>query len=858
MKKLIALALIVCFLLPCGVSAYETEENFEKDIQTIKAIGIMQGNEKGEFMPDECITRAEFAKIVCVLSGWTLDVTAYDETGFSDLDGKHWAYPYIYYTVSRGYMAGYKDGTFRPDECITGTEAAKVLIHLLGYEFKANDMGGYPDGYDSAALTLGIYDDLSFDKRDYILRCETARLINNALDVPLVEFSSAGSEGYKYIISETKTLLTEKLSMIRGKAVVTANEYASVKGDSLTSQGKIKIDGIVADYAGDSDELLGNRYEYICSFDKFDEDKKEIVYLLPVPTKTFEIKAEDYVDFSDNSIKYKDQDDTIRSVKVSQSADYIYNGSNKEYKKELYTNMKLGKILLSSTDGNVYDVVKITDSSVMKVGDINLYAKKITDENDNSRYIDFSDTLKVFDVKNTKGDSLDISSVKIGDVLTVTEGEYKTEIIVSDNSISGKLEFVSADDGEIGIGGETVKLDYYFIKYNGNPAPGQMVTVYKDAYGYAAYLKYGASDVGNIAYIVKIGGVSTPEGENLKVKMYTTAGNFISADFTDNPKINGVSVKNPTKDRVLSILGGETLLVKYEITENGEISLIEGAKPYAALEGSGADGLCNMYVLKNRCNMKEGSNFDFEVYYNSSTIFMKIPNDIENADENDFKILDMNSFVSSVNYNVEGYTESISDVVATVIVTKDDVSGAFEGHDIAGVVEKIVKINDADRGHGVRISILAGKYGSSSKEFTVYSYDEDGLTDDNGYKVTDLKSGDVIKLMYNNSMELTKFLTYYKHNEDKWLSKELESKTAINRIYPRTVDEVKKGFAKLSQPDDATNTELHDLSKLHIIVVRKTGSSTVVYTGSVSDVNSGDKAIIQTISRMPMSLVVFK
>jgi len=859
MKKKIALILIFCTLFFFGVSAETTEEDFTEDISVVKATGIMQGNDKGEFMPEECLTRAEFAKIICVMAGWNGNVTAYDKTGFTDLSEDHWGYPYIYFAVSSGFMAGGTDKRFRPDDCITGTEAAKVIINLLGYEFKAEDMGGYPDGYDAAALSLGLYKGLSFNKRDYILRGEVARLINNSLDVPLVEFESVGNEGYKYRINEDKSILTENLLMMRGKAVVTANEYASVKGDSRTPEGKIKIDGIVADYASDSEELLGKRCEYICSYDRFNEEEKEIIYINPLQVKYLTVDRKDYIDFSESSLKYTDKDDIIRSVKVSQTADYIYNGSNTEFNKDLFENIKLGKITLLSTDGSTYDVVKIKDSEVLKVGDINGYSKRITDENDSSKYIDFSDNLKVFDVKNSYGEKLDISSVKKGDVLTVTKGEGKTEIIVSGTKTSGVVEYISYEDGEMGIGGETVELDYYFSKYHRYIKPGKSVTVYKDAYGYAALAESLKADMGNTGYIVKIGGKANPMGEALKIKLYTTSDTFVVADFAETVRINGNTVKNADASSVSQILGNNmNLMAKYELTEDGKLKSLDTAETEAILDAKGTDGFCNMYPLKSRYHMMEGSNFDFEAYYDNNTVFMKVPSDMTSYDERDFRILTKSSFQASVNYNVEGYTESSDDVIASVILTKDDVSGAFEGHDVVAVVEKISRITDMEAGSGFKIKMLAGSYGSSPKEFTLLCFDEAEMNDENGYNVSDLKAGDVVKVMYDGEFELSKFSVYYKYDENKWVSKEAESKTAINRIYPRKVTELKQGFAVLQSETDSTFSEIHELSKLAVIVVRKAGNNTVVRLGEPSDVNVGDRCVIQTVSRKALSLTVFK
>ncbi|MEI6530454.1 MAG: S-layer homology domain-containing protein, partial [bacterium] len=86
--------------------------------------GYIKGYSDGMFRPQNQITRAEVAAMLSRILG------AASSTGanFSDLPTNHWAYGYVSATVSAGLFNGYPDGTFRPDQSITRAELSKVMV----------------------------------------------------------------------------------------------------------------------------------------------------------------------------------------------------------------------------------------------------------------------------------------------------------------------------------------------------------------------------------------------------------------------------------------------------------------------------------------------------------------------------------------------------------------------------------------------------------------------------------------------------------------------------------------------------------------------------------------------------------
>lgn len=89
--------------------------------------GYISGYPDGTFKPDNSITRAEFVVLVNKAMGYTKKGNAY----FKDLSSSHWAYNEIMKGVSAGYISGDASGTFRPDDPVSRQEAAVMISKIL-------------------------------------------------------------------------------------------------------------------------------------------------------------------------------------------------------------------------------------------------------------------------------------------------------------------------------------------------------------------------------------------------------------------------------------------------------------------------------------------------------------------------------------------------------------------------------------------------------------------------------------------------------------------------------------------------------------------------------------------------------
>lgn len=92
----------------------------------MQQFGIITGYSDGSFRPDAPVTRAEFAAIASRFEKLTEG-----SKSFTDVPNTYWAARYINFAATRGWVTGYSDGTFKPENPITRAEVAAVTCRLL-------------------------------------------------------------------------------------------------------------------------------------------------------------------------------------------------------------------------------------------------------------------------------------------------------------------------------------------------------------------------------------------------------------------------------------------------------------------------------------------------------------------------------------------------------------------------------------------------------------------------------------------------------------------------------------------------------------------------------------------------------
>ena len=124
---------------------------FNHAVSTLSSMGIVKGHNDGTFAPNAPITRAEFAAIAARFDDKNTDTSS----KFTDI-ASHWAKNEIGIAANKGWINGYPDGTFRPNQYITRAEAMTLVNRVLNRlpensSDLLDSMIKWPDNSDASA-----------------------------------------------------------------------------------------------------------------------------------------------------------------------------------------------------------------------------------------------------------------------------------------------------------------------------------------------------------------------------------------------------------------------------------------------------------------------------------------------------------------------------------------------------------------------------------------------------------------------------------------------------------------------------------------------------------------------------------
>ena len=160
MKKVLSLVLAFALILGSFGFVFANQypdvkdtETYSEPVNVLSGLGVVGGFPDGTFQPDGKVTRAQMATMLINCLG--IPVSGKADTPFSDVPASHWASGFIKYAANMGYVAGYADGTFKPDKEVSYDEALTMIVASLGYTSEGLT-GSWPGNFVNAARGLGI------------------------------------------------------------------------------------------------------------------------------------------------------------------------------------------------------------------------------------------------------------------------------------------------------------------------------------------------------------------------------------------------------------------------------------------------------------------------------------------------------------------------------------------------------------------------------------------------------------------------------------------------------------------------------------------------------------------------------
>lgn len=112
---------------PYGFSDVSSGEWYYTPVSVLASLNVLTGSDDGAFYPNKAMSRAEFVTMLSRF--YPLSSTT---VAFSDVSQASWAQPYIASAVANGWVNGYEDGTFRPNNALSRAEAVVIINRVLG------------------------------------------------------------------------------------------------------------------------------------------------------------------------------------------------------------------------------------------------------------------------------------------------------------------------------------------------------------------------------------------------------------------------------------------------------------------------------------------------------------------------------------------------------------------------------------------------------------------------------------------------------------------------------------------------------------------------------------------------------
>ena len=646
LKRALSLALafvMVISMMVVGVSAVSVDDFSDgadvvnkEAVSVLATLNVINGKDDGSYDPTGVVTRAEMAKMICVILNGGKDPVLGETLNNTYTDtANHWAKSYIEYCTTLGIVAGKGDGTFDPNGNVTVAEAGKMVLVALGYNAGVEGYTGanWQINTDVRANALGLYEDLSYTVTSADLtRDNAAQLLYNALDVRMVTYS--------YVITGTAdnaittkpqlndrdkgTLLWEMFGAVKVKGVVVANEFANLEGkkeDTDRAPEGVNI-GTALD-ANRTRIIVNNSLEQDLSTEAewnriiFEDGPNTFVvstgenvlgkavwmYVKPATNSKDSLKAtvigSVFVDESNNVItdasgdKAADvSDDNNLEITADTQYAYNYGGLSKTAPaKDGYTGVQ--KTIIDTDDDGYVDYVLYREMRLGKVtlkndaGDGQIVVGVTGNGSTKGNYI-ADDKADVMGFENVEKDNFVLTAffggklhVQLAETVTGTIEAYKQTEVKTNNVVTGYRNTNFTVDGE----NYTVSRVDTYTGTELTPAEKEVdktilssaATFYLDENGY--FIAYGEVDEAAYKYAYVWGANAGDKVRSDEVKVTLEDGSTKTYYLSSNSDIDvvangtGERAETSTAKALIEADNMSGLVFSYTITSGGDIKL---------------------------------------------------------------------------------------------------------------------------------------------------------------------------------------------------------------------------------------------------------------------------------------------
>lgn len=222
-KRILAFLLAVSIaVLMLAMPAAAVQNNTA--VQMALTLGAMDNAQTTQL--NAPVTRGAFARMLTAFSNYRDSVSAQGTVGtlFADVPSDSANAPYVRIAVQNGWMNGYTDGSFRPDNAVTLEEACTAVLKLLGYKMTELS-GAFPQAQLNKASQLGLRTNLNCGQGQPMNYQDCSVLLYNALTA-----NTSGGGSYGASLGFTVT---------DGQVDPSSVMMASLKGPFIAAEGAV-------------------------------------------------------------------------------------------------------------------------------------------------------------------------------------------------------------------------------------------------------------------------------------------------------------------------------------------------------------------------------------------------------------------------------------------------------------------------------------------------------------------------------------------------------------------------------------------------------------------------------------------
>ena len=683
LKRALSLGLtatMISGLMVMGSSAASyadvTSENHQEAIEVLKSVGIMTGDEKGNFNPEAKVTRNEMAVVMSNLMAYNVKTYA-NTSPFTDVP--EWAEPYVAACYTNGITAGVTATTYGGSESLTTAQAALMVMKALGYfQFQSDFENDWQLATVKQANKIDLFDDVEAGVKEAITRNDLAQLVLNALESGTVEADD-----------DTIKVETGDVSVSAGKVkynyITSAKDYAeAIDNKTVTNNDGTMSTGCIVElgeklYSGDltkkstTDDFgrPASQWEYQAKEIGTYADTADNVFTAKVTSKKLydavgKTAAEDYKwTVSVDGVKADDfSNSTLVKNKANDDADFL---------KNMWDGMGTGngvitEVFVDGTDKTV-DVAVIHQyaAEVLKVDE----AEGTITLSDLSGVKDVADAKDEFETKEFAEDDIVIYTYANGDIQSVyaaekIEGEVTSVRVKTEQNANG--DFVKIDEGDNFV------VDGTTYKYNKTMKVGEMldtdnvnndVVAYVDANGYVAYVDESAVTY-DYAYVLSMGSDNDKWDNDI---LGTTV--YARLVLTD-----GTVIKVETDEKTTAL---KNHIVSYSKDKKDVYSLTDRSHTFDLADATNLDVNNDKAGMTLVDNAQEGKT---AAVANANTVFIVAESDSESYDDFDFSVYTGVKNVPDIDGDAD--TKAVvalkdgSNVAKVVYIQDAEVSGATD------------------------------------------------------------------------------------------------------------------------------------------------------------------------------------